>query len=150
MQEVLIIRLMRLVKALPPSSPFVQACVFVDPCCAYDCVSIDSCHVHHQSVFHPTHAVVMAKGGQPLTCFVPPTTLPSHFTCSCGDQVGETCLYWRQHKCLQLYLFPHQNIFLSFEKCCKSNIKRWELIGKFSPKKKKKTHNQYSHCRINF
>ncbi|XP_017332230.1 gephyrin isoform X5 [Ictalurus punctatus] len=41
-----------------------------------------------KSVFHPTHAVVMAKGGQPLTCFVPPTTLPSHFTCSCGDQAS--------------------------------------------------------------
>ncbi|XP_017332234.1 gephyrin isoform X8 [Ictalurus punctatus] len=44
-----------------------------------------------KSVFHPTHAVVMAKGGQPLTCFVPPTTLPSHFTCSCGDQVQSRC-----------------------------------------------------------
>ncbi|XP_017332232.1 gephyrin isoform X7 [Ictalurus punctatus] len=45
-----------------------------------------------KSVFHPTHAVVMAKGGQPLTCFVPPTTLPSHFTCSCGDQIPDAII----------------------------------------------------------
>ncbi|KAF7704126.1 gephyrin-like isoform X5 [Silurus meridionalis] len=45
-----------------------------------------------KSVFHPTHAVVMAKGGQPLTCFVPPTTLPSHFTCSCGDKIPDAII----------------------------------------------------------
>ncbi|XP_053093815.1 gephyrin isoform X13 [Pangasianodon hypophthalmus] len=44
-----------------------------------------------KSVFHPTHSVVMAKGGQPLTCFIPPTTLSSHFTCSCGDKVQSRC-----------------------------------------------------------
>ncbi|XP_053093816.1 gephyrin isoform X15 [Pangasianodon hypophthalmus] len=49
-------------------------------------------HVHLQSVFHPTHSVVMAKGGQPLTCFIPPTTLSSHFTCSCGDKIPDAII----------------------------------------------------------
>uniref|UniRef100_A0A9J8BTJ1 Gephyrin n=1 Tax=Cyprinus carpio carpio TaxID=630221 RepID=A0A9J8BTJ1_CYPCA len=39
---------------------------------------------------HPSHAVVMAKGGQPLSGFIPSTSIPSHFTCSCSDTVSHT------------------------------------------------------------
>ncbi|XP_060789577.1 gephyrin a isoform X15 [Neoarius graeffei] len=45
-----------------------------------------------KTVFHPIHAVVMAKGGQPLTCFIPPTTLPSHFNCLCGDKIPDAII----------------------------------------------------------
>ncbi|XP_072546010.1 gephyrin a isoform X4 [Salminus brasiliensis] len=41
---------------------------------------------------HPNHAVVMSKGGQPLTGFIPPTTLPSHFTCSCSDKIPDSII----------------------------------------------------------
>ncbi|XP_066529457.1 gephyrin a isoform X3 [Hoplias malabaricus] len=41
---------------------------------------------------HSTHAVVMAKGGQPLTGCIPSTTLPSHFTCSCSDKIPDSII----------------------------------------------------------
>ncbi|KAK1793465.1 hypothetical protein P4O66_011838, partial [Electrophorus voltai] len=42
---------------------------------------------------HSNHAV-MAKGGQPLTGFVSPTTttLPSHFTCPCSDKIPDSII----------------------------------------------------------
>uniref|UniRef100_A0A672LXK1 Gephyrin-like n=1 Tax=Sinocyclocheilus grahami TaxID=75366 RepID=A0A672LXK1_SINGR len=50
-------------------------------------------HVHHQSMMsHPSHAVVMAKGGQPLSGFIPSTSIPSHFTCSCSDTIPESII----------------------------------------------------------
>uniref|UniRef100_A0A8C2GLK7 Gephyrin a n=1 Tax=Cyprinus carpio TaxID=7962 RepID=A0A8C2GLK7_CYPCA len=50
-------------------------------------------HVHHQSMkSHPSHAVVMAKGGQPLSGFIPSTSIPSHFTCSCSDTIPESII----------------------------------------------------------
>uniref|UniRef100_A0A671KVN2 Gephyrin n=1 Tax=Sinocyclocheilus anshuiensis TaxID=1608454 RepID=A0A671KVN2_9TELE len=41
---------------------------------------------------HPSHAVVMAKGGQPLSGFIPSTSIPSHFTCSCSDTIPESII----------------------------------------------------------
>ncbi|XP_056101630.1 gephyrin a isoform X13 [Rhinichthys klamathensis goyatoka] len=41
---------------------------------------------------HPSHAVFMAKGGQPLSGFIPPTSIPSHFTCSCSDTIPESII----------------------------------------------------------
>ncbi|XP_051724313.1 gephyrin a isoform X2 [Ctenopharyngodon idella] len=41
---------------------------------------------------HPSHAIVMAKGGQPLSGFIPPTSIPSHFTCSCSDTIPESII----------------------------------------------------------
>ncbi|XP_067311439.1 gephyrin a isoform X11 [Pseudorasbora parva] len=41
---------------------------------------------------HSSHAVVMAKGGQPLSGFIPPTSIPSHFTCSCSDTIPESII----------------------------------------------------------
>ncbi|XP_048047814.1 gephyrin a isoform X1 [Megalobrama amblycephala] len=41
---------------------------------------------------HPSHAIFMAKGGQPLTGFIPPTSIPSHFTCSCSDTIPESII----------------------------------------------------------
>ncbi|XP_039547663.1 gephyrin-like isoform X1 [Pimephales promelas] len=41
---------------------------------------------------HPSHAVFMAKGGQPLSGFNPPTSIPSHFTCSCSDTIPESII----------------------------------------------------------
>uniref|UniRef100_A0A673LUC5 Gephyrin n=1 Tax=Sinocyclocheilus rhinocerous TaxID=307959 RepID=A0A673LUC5_9TELE len=50
-------------------------------------------HVHHQSMkSHPSHAVVMAKGGQPLSGFIPSTSILSHFTCSCSDTIPESII----------------------------------------------------------
>uniref|UniRef100_A0A8C1GUJ3 Gephyrin n=1 Tax=Cyprinus carpio TaxID=7962 RepID=A0A8C1GUJ3_CYPCA len=50
-------------------------------------------HVHHQSMMsHPSHAVVIAKGGQPLSGFIPSTSIPSHFTCSCSDTIPESII----------------------------------------------------------
>ncbi|XP_042598533.1 gephyrin isoform X4 [Cyprinus carpio] len=40
----------------------------------------------------PSHAVVMAKGGQPLSGFIPSTSIPSHFTCSCSDTIPESII----------------------------------------------------------
>ncbi|XP_051578735.1 gephyrin isoform X2 [Myxocyprinus asiaticus] len=40
----------------------------------------------------PSHAVVMAKGGQPLSASIPPTSIPSHFTCSCSDMIPESII----------------------------------------------------------
>ncbi|XP_067311432.1 gephyrin a isoform X4 [Pseudorasbora parva] len=45
---------------------------------------------------HSSHAVVMAKGGQPLSGFIPPTSIPSHFTCSCSDTMP--ALWERSHE----------------------------------------------------
>ncbi|NP_001170915.1 gephyrin a [Danio rerio] len=41
---------------------------------------------------HLSHAVVMAKGGQPLSGFIPSTSIPSHFTCSCSDTIPESII----------------------------------------------------------
>ncbi|XP_077096143.1 gephyrin a isoform X4 [Siphateles boraxobius] len=41
---------------------------------------------------HPSHAVFMAKGGQPLSGFIPPTSIPTHFTCSCSDTIPESII----------------------------------------------------------
>ncbi|XP_022528535.1 gephyrin a isoform X16 [Astyanax mexicanus] len=42
---------------------------------------------------HPSHAVVMSKGGLPLTGITPSTTtLPSHFTCSCSDKIPDSII----------------------------------------------------------
>uniref|UniRef100_A0A8C1BCJ7 Gephyrin n=1 Tax=Cyprinus carpio carpio TaxID=630221 RepID=A0A8C1BCJ7_CYPCA len=41
---------------------------------------------------HPSHAVVIAKGGQPLSGFIPSTSIPSHFTCSCSDTIPESII----------------------------------------------------------
>ncbi|XP_016301414.1 gephyrin isoform X2 [Sinocyclocheilus anshuiensis] len=41
---------------------------------------------------HPSHAVVMAKGGQPLSGFIPSTSILSHFTCSCSDTIPESII----------------------------------------------------------
>ncbi|XP_026085537.1 gephyrin isoform X11 [Carassius auratus] len=41
---------------------------------------------------HPSHAVVMAKGGKPLSGFIPSTSIPSHFTCSCSDTIPESII----------------------------------------------------------
>ncbi|XP_067224049.1 gephyrin a isoform X5 [Chanodichthys erythropterus] len=41
---------------------------------------------------HHSHAIFMAKGGQPLTGFIPPTSIPSHFTCSCSDTIPESII----------------------------------------------------------
>ncbi|XP_043118858.1 gephyrin isoform X6 [Puntigrus tetrazona] len=41
---------------------------------------------------HPSHAVVMAKGGQPLSGLIPSTSIPSHFTCSCSDTIPESII----------------------------------------------------------
>ncbi|XP_051502645.1 gephyrin-like isoform X3 [Myxocyprinus asiaticus] len=41
---------------------------------------------------HPSHAVVMAKGGRPLTASIPPTSIPSHFTCSCSNTIPESII----------------------------------------------------------
>ncbi|XP_050989678.1 gephyrin a isoform X1 [Labeo rohita] len=41
---------------------------------------------------HPSHAVFMAKGGQPLSGFIPSTSIPSHFTCSCSDKIPESII----------------------------------------------------------
>ncbi|XP_036448636.1 gephyrin isoform X1 [Colossoma macropomum] len=41
---------------------------------------------------HPNCAIVMAKGGQPLTGFIPFTTLPSHFTCSCSNKIPDSII----------------------------------------------------------
>ncbi|KAK7142112.1 hypothetical protein R3I94_011722 [Phoxinus phoxinus] len=41
---------------------------------------------------HPSHAVFMAKGGQPLSGVIPPTSIPSHFTCSCSDTIPESII----------------------------------------------------------
>ncbi|XP_052001961.1 gephyrin-like isoform X1 [Xyrauchen texanus] len=40
---------------------------------------------------YPSHAVVMAKGG-PLSASIPPTSIPSHFTCSCSDTIPESII----------------------------------------------------------
>uniref|UniRef100_A0A8C2G1H9 Gephyrin n=1 Tax=Cyprinus carpio TaxID=7962 RepID=A0A8C2G1H9_CYPCA len=49
---------------------------------------------------HPSHAVVMAKGGQPLSGFIPSTSIPSHFTCSCSDTVSHT-----HSPCYQIFFY---------------------------------------------
>ncbi|TRY55847.1 hypothetical protein DNTS_035048 [Danionella cerebrum] len=45
---------------------------------------------------HASHAVIMAKGGQPLSGFVPSSTsstiIPSHFTCSCSHMIPESII----------------------------------------------------------
>ncbi|XP_052436698.1 gephyrin isoform X3 [Carassius gibelio] len=41
---------------------------------------------------HPSHAVVIARGGQPLSGFIPSTSIPSHFTCSCSDTIPESII----------------------------------------------------------
>ncbi|XP_076833675.1 gephyrin a isoform X9 [Brachyhypopomus gauderio] len=42
---------------------------------------------------HSNHAVVMAKGGRPLTGSIPPTsTPPSHFTCSCDNKIPDSII----------------------------------------------------------
>uniref|UniRef100_A0A3B4ENP8 Gephyrin n=1 Tax=Pygocentrus nattereri TaxID=42514 RepID=A0A3B4ENP8_PYGNA len=41
---------------------------------------------------HPNSAIVMAKGGQPLTGFTPFSTLPSHFTCSCSNKIPDSII----------------------------------------------------------
>ncbi|XP_056623572.1 gephyrin a isoform X6 [Triplophysa dalaica] len=41
---------------------------------------------------HSSHAVLMAKGGRPLSGFIPPTYIPSHFTCSCSDSIPESII----------------------------------------------------------
>ncbi|XP_056333334.1 gephyrin a isoform X1 [Danio aesculapii] len=41
---------------------------------------------------HLSHAVVMAKGGQTLSGFIPSTSIPSHFTCSCSDTIPESII----------------------------------------------------------
>ncbi|XP_027015721.1 gephyrin-like isoform X1 [Tachysurus fulvidraco] len=55
------------------------------------CSHITAAAIAAKSAFHPTHAVIMAKGGQALTCFVPPI-LPSHFTCNCGDKIPDAII----------------------------------------------------------
>ncbi|XP_057199480.1 gephyrin a isoform X3 [Triplophysa rosa] len=41
---------------------------------------------------HSSHAVLMAKGGRPLSGFIQPTSIPSHFTCSCSDSIPESII----------------------------------------------------------
>ncbi|XP_059375170.1 gephyrin isoform X1 [Carassius carassius] len=43
-------------------------------------------------ISYPSHAVVMAKGGKPLSGFIPSTFIPSHFTCSCSDTIPESII----------------------------------------------------------
>ncbi len=57
---------------------------------------------------HPSHAVVMAKGGQPLSGFIPTTSIPSHFTCSCSDTVSHTHFSIHIHLyCYSISPFEH-------------------------------------------
>ncbi|XP_055027717.1 gephyrin isoform X6 [Misgurnus anguillicaudatus] len=39
-----------------------------------------------------SHAVYMGKGGRPLSGFIPPTSIPSHFTCSCSHSIPESII----------------------------------------------------------
>uniref|UniRef100_A0A672MZF3 Gephyrin n=1 Tax=Sinocyclocheilus grahami TaxID=75366 RepID=A0A672MZF3_SINGR len=57
---------------------------------------------------HPSHAVVMAKGGQPLSGFIPSTSILSHFTCSCSDTVSHTHFSMHIHlSCYSIGPFEH-------------------------------------------